>query len=70
MGKAIGGYVRRCERKVPAAPIVHLRERAWWRGEIMWQTMPMLRFEQFDVDETLDVPGIPTLRLPHGTRTF
>ena len=53
MGKAIGGYVRRCERdsaRFVGDPIRAERP----RFELFFQSMPILRFEPFDVTEELD----------------
>lgn len=46
-----------------------------WRAEPpMFQSMPVLRFEQFDVSETVDKDDKPTIRSIHerfqGDRTY
>lgn len=64
VSRAIGGYVRRCERK-PSGPTVRWRpvQRSFPYPEPpVFQCMPILRFEPFDVDqedvtETID-PGV------------
>ena len=62
VSRAIGGYVRRCERK-PSGPTVPLRDGAWlrhavlpsgavitWRAEPpQFQSAPILNFVPFEV---------------------
>lgn len=86
MGKAIGGYMRRCERV--QGTIVRNPTHCTWcgisyadvRAGTAWHdllehpatmtAMPPLRFAKFDVTEPVDKPGIPPAGFPHGTTTF
>lgn len=77
----IGGYVRRCERvTADKSTVGHLRDDAWLRHVVLpsgavvtwrheppaFQSMPMLRFEPFNVTEPVDTPGMKGLRSHHG----
>lgn len=63
----VGGYVRRCERK-PARVLDPIRpdRRApsWslWREPPSFQSMPILRFETFDVENDVDTMTARALR--------
>lgn len=61
-GRAVGGYVRRCDRH-QVAILDPIRMRRWGMSpfEITYQSMPVLRFEQFDVEEPIDRDDTPTI---------
>lgn len=73
MGKALGGYVRRSERvQAPRLDPIHVRPFClpWPRPEPpVFQCMPFLRFEHFDVRDDVDNDGMPGLGSSHGHRT-
>lgn len=57
--------MRRCERV--QGTIVHLRQRGDWpfSGGFMFQSMPILRFEQFDAEDAtkpVDMDVLETVR--------
>lgn len=60
----VGGYVRRSERK----PYYEPRRLGMPRFEVFYQSMPVLRFEPFDVEEPLDSSAMPALRSNYGKR--
>lgn len=70
----VGGYVRRCERV--HGTIGHLRQpgqrgpyASLWTELPTFQCMPILSFVPFDVEESLDGPGMDALRSSYGEHT-
>lgn len=64
-GRAVGGYVRPCERK----PCHEPRDLGWSSPfEMFYQVMPVLSSVPFDVSEPVDKPGMQGLRSKHEQR--
>jgi hypothetical protein len=68
VSRAIGGYVRRKDRKHQPRGL-HLSGPPRWEMEMFYQCMPLLRFEQFNVMNDVDTDDKPGIGSSYGQRS-